>query len=320
MLSTALILGLAALAQARPQALPARFDAGLVSVQAPRASGAALSFYTDTGGALVIGADAVRRLGLRAAQVRDPALKAELGAETRAVDWASLKVSKRLPAPAGPLVVIPANRQLAGWPVQGDGILGQAWFGDHVWTWDYPQRRLLLDPPHWAPRDADAVNLGFPFDRQGRREDNFPRIVVEIDGQQLSMLLDTGAETLLTAAAARQLDAPRGLQATSMVVASIFDHWHAAHPDWPVVRGAQVGTGAEMIRVPEVVIAGDRGGPVWFTRRPDAAYHDYLSKMMDARVEGSIGGNALAPFRMTIDYPDALAWFVCATACRRSPR
>jgi hypothetical protein len=64
-----------------------------------------------------------------------------------------------------------------------------------------------------------------------------------------------------------------------------------------------------MIRVPDVEIAGFHTGPVWFTWRPDENFHAFMSSMMDRRVEGSIGGNALKHFVMILDYPRAQAWF-----------
>ena len=72
-----------------------------------------------------------------------------------------------------------------------------------------------------------------------------------------------------------------------------------------------------MIEVPAVEIGGASVGPVWFTWRPDKNFHDYMSGMMDGRVEGAIGGNALAHFVMTVDYPGAAAYFRCARDCKR---
>jgi hypothetical protein len=35
----------------------------------------------------------------------------------------------------------------------------------------------------------------------------------------------------------------------------------------------------------------------------------YMSQWMDRRVEGALGGSALAFFRVTVDFPDAVAVF-----------
>ena len=64
-----------------------------------------------------------------------------------------------------------------------------------------------------------------------------------------------------------------------------------------------------IIQVPRVSGGGWEVGPVWFTRRPDRAFHEYMSQWMDRRVEGALGGSALSFFRVTVDYPGAAAIF-----------
>lgn len=139
---------------------------------------------------------------------------------------------------------------------------------------------------------------------------------MKIDGTDVPLLLDTGAETYLTTAALAALnDGGPQFRATSMIVASLFDAWHKKHPDWRVIEDAQTTTHSPMIEVPRVDIAGVAVGPVWFTKRGDDAFHKFMSGMMAAQVEGALGGNALGHFRMTIDYPRAMAWFACVKGC-----
>ena len=54
-------------------------------------------------------------------------------------------------------------------------------------------------------------------------------------------------------------------------------------------------------------MAGYTVGPVWFTRRPDPSFHQFMSQYMDKQVEGALGGSALKFFRVTVDYPNAVA-------------
>lgn len=68
-----------------------------------------------------------------------------------------------------------------------------------------------------------------------------------------------------------------------------------------------------MIEVPSVKIAGLDSGPTWFTRRPDSAFHQFMSSMMDRRVEGALGGSLLQYFVVTVDYAQAIATFKSAT-------
>ncbi len=101
------------------------------------------------------------------------------------------------------------------------------------------------------------------------------------------------------------------VRGTSFVAGSVFDAWRARHPDWRFVPDADVNVALEpMIEVPAVAIAGHEVGPVWFTRRADRNFHEYMSSMMDRRVDGALGASLFSYFRITVDYPNAVATFV----------
>ena len=85
--------------------------------------------------------------------------------------------------------------------------------------------------------------------------------------------------------------------------------WMKRNPHWRVIDKAEQSTGLPIIEVPEVTIAGYTVGPVWFTFRPDNNFHQFISGLMDHRVEGALGGSVLQYFRVTVDYPNALALF-----------
>ena len=191
-------------------------------------------------------------------------------------------------------------------------MLGQAWFADRVWTFDYPRRQLLLRADGDLP-SADAahqVSLGFKINAAGKHGANYPRITVQIAGAPVDLLFDTGASTQLSAAALAVVKDDRpAIRAASFIAESIFAQWHTGHPDWRTVERGEAGTGLAMIEVPAVLVAGYTVGPVWFTARPDAAIHDTMSGNTDKRVDGALGGNALHDFRVTLDYPRAIAVF-----------
>jgi hypothetical protein len=294
--------------------LHTRFDADRVYVILRTRNGDSLELYSDTGGGMLLTAAAAQRAGLTVETATDSAAAEEFGPGGRFTNPPQLAPGEPAPGyPAGARVaVVPRMAEIPAWPTQGDGLLGQAWFAGHEWTWDYPGQRLILRPADWRPAGtAPAINVGFRSE-DGRRVLNFPRIVVSIDGDSLSMLLDTGAETMLTPGALRAMqDGGPAFRATSMIEHSIFARWQRRHPDWPVVDSAQVATGSRMIRVPSVRIGGVATGPVWFTERSDANYAQYMSAMTDQPVQGSIGGNAFAELEMTVDYASGRAWFVC---------
>jgi hypothetical protein len=311
--SWAALGGAAVLADPAPTAalLPAHFEGDTIYVQLRTPEGAPLQLYTDTGGGgLILSAEAARRLGLHVALATDPEVTSHLGPETRtATPPRTKEPSPPLPAPA---VIVDRVAEIPAWPGQGDGIVGAPWFAGHVWTWNYPKQTLGLEPASWRPpRSAHVLPLGFQTDAKGRETTHFPRLEARIDGRKMSFLLDTGAETYLTPAAVQALGRGQArMRATSMISSSIFESWRAAHPDWPVIRAAQVATGADMIRVAHILIAGIDVGPVWFTRRPDAAYETFMSSMTDQPVVGSLGGNAFRSLIMTVDYPNRRVSFL----------
>jgi hypothetical protein len=307
LLRVALVPGAAA-----PTAMPALYDGDRYFVQPVTSSGQTLTFYTDTGGGLFIYRDSAERFGLKITNA------AEEGKEPFYVaSLPTLRADATIPLPEwrqGRLPVIPRDAKSHEFSskIHEDGMLGQEWFAEHIWTFDYPKKRLLLRAPGDAPKvtGPHRVELGFQKDEKGERALDFPRIRAEIDGTAFDLLLDTGATVELseTAAAALKDRGPR-IRATSFIVASTFDDWTRRHPDWRVIRQADEYQNEPMIRVPSVKVGGWEVGPVWFTRRADKNFHEFMSRFMDQTIEGALGGNVLRTFRLTIDYPGAAAYF-----------
>lgn len=305
-----LFLLLSAAAGLGPTEVPSEFVADTVYVKLPVGSDA-LRLYTDTGGgSLIVSRAAASRLHLKIMPINDPEAKAELGPDAAAI----LPPELASPLPPLPARAFLAQRaaQIPSWPEQGDGFVGAKWFEGGIWTWDYAHHKLRREAPTWAPSsNAHGTSLGFKTEKDGTRPTNFARIEVELDGRKIPMLLDTGAETMLSSAALDQIgDHGPALRSTSMLRASDFDRLHQTHPTWPFIANAQLATNAPMLLVPFVEIAGIRSGPIWFTRRSDEVYAKFMSQMMDSPVQGSIGGNAFHSMIMTIDYPKAKAYFV----------
>lgn len=293
---------LAADSFAAAQAIPTTFSENRFLARPVTATGDTMALFTDTGGGLFLFPDAVERLGL------------ETDADNE-VGLPAFRTDAAIPAPLGSsdgrIFVLDAREPgAADW----DGMLGQAWFADRIWTFDYPGRRLLLWPDSARPADADAdhtVTLGFKSDSAGKRILSFPRIRIEIDGDSLDLLLDTGATVRPAREARSQLGLTSEEIGTSFMISSIVDGWRARHPDWRVIENADPGVpGMAMIEVPSISLAGHTVGPVWFTERPDANFHEFMTQFMDRRVDGAIGGSALQYFRVTVDYPRATAVFM----------
>ncbi|HET6555326.1 MAG TPA: hypothetical protein VFG49_17500 [Dyella sp.] len=325
---TAMVLagaGLPASALERHE-VPTLYEAGHFYAVPMLETGQRLRLLVDTGGAggggwYVLGRKAVSRLQLATDACSVDEGKAEV------VTSLAFRDGQGLPASAG----TPCHSVALVLPVDGavdgeDGLLGAGYLPGHIWTFDYPARKLWLESDAWTPtRGMHAASLGFPRDGQGRAQTGFARIGATVGGQPFDFLLDTGATARPTDAGkstATSLSA-HGIGVTSYIVTRVFERWHREHPSWRVVEHGDNLLGARfdsrLIEVPEIEVAGWRVGPVWFTERPDAAFGEQpggMSSYMDQPVVGVIGANVFMHFSMTLDYPAAKAWFACVEGCR----
>jgi hypothetical protein len=289
--------------------LPATDEANRFFVTPVTPKGEKLRLYTDSGGGLFLLAGTVQRLGLPRHTVSE-------GKETmEETELPAFRPGASIPPPLknhGGLFLLPAG-QKKGFLAGTDGLLGQAWFSGRVWTWDYPGGLLLWLPDGGLPAvdPSHRVTLGFQTDKAGQRTADFPRLAVAVDGETLDLLFDTGAMVSLSPEALAKLgDKGPAERGTSFIAAVHFDGWRKKHPDWRVIENADLGVkGEPMIEVPALTVAGYTVGPVWFTRRPDKNFHQFMSQFMDRQVEGALGGSALRFFRVTVDYPKAVAVF-----------
>jgi hypothetical protein len=277
-------------------AMPSTYDEDRFFVEPVMANGAKLRLLTDTGGGMFLTRGAVERCRIKTSW------SIGRGDVTRLND---LRADAWIPEPVGAQRWIPVQEQ------EGDGMLGQRWFAGGVWTFDYPRKTLLLSNSPFYPTIEQASHsaaLGFPT-WLGIRSGNHPRFVVTIDGQRVDSLFDTGATVRLTENALKVIGDHRPSErATSFVAASQFDRWRRDNPNWRVVEEAEQTSKRAIIEVPIIEVAGFKVGPAWFTRRPDANY-EWMSSYMDQPIVASIGGNVLRNFRVTLDYPSAVAYF-----------
>lgn len=312
----ALVLAMAAAATAR--IVPTRYEAGHFYATPRTQGGQSLRLLVDTGGG---GSAGMYWLTAKAAA------RLHLAVAPCAAD-ASIKVAAAPLFVPGEALLPPhgacgSSVVVNDLPYGDDGQVGAAYLGTRVWTFDYPGRRLVTEGARWKPVDtAHRTALGFQRNAAGKPIQYFPRIVVQIDGQSLDFLLDTGATAHPTAEGkqASGSGTVQGVGVTSYITTAMFDRWHAMHPHWRVVARGDDLLGPShvmrLIEVPKLVIAGWTVGPVWFTERPDAAFHGMMAAIMDKPPEGAIGGNVFDHFRMTLDYPGATAWFDCERGCK----
>ncbi|MBE1160475.1 hypothetical protein [Dyella acidiphila] len=318
-LALAMALALAPVAgNTAAQVLPTRYEAGHFFATPTTRDGQTLRLLADTGGGGNLGlywlsAKAAQRLQLATHTCVLPDGNVEVAA------LPSYRPGQGLPPPLSVFcaqVVLIQNQTSFD-----DGQLGAAYFKGRIWTFDYPGQQLIMQDSSWKPHaDAHTTPMGFQKNDAGQVVASFPRITIRVDGQPLDMLLDTGASAYPTPAGARisGVATVHGEGVASYITRSTLEAWHRAHPQWRLVQqGDRLGHyEARLIEVPQLDIAGWSVGPVWFTERPDAAFHDMMSSMMDKRVEGAVGANVFSHFVMTLDYPRATAYFRCASGCK----
>lgn len=299
------------------ESFPAIVESGHFYLVPETTSGQRLKLLVDTGGGYKIYPSTVQRLHLSTHRLD------RNGSPMTVADWPVFKPGLGLPPHPDPALsravfVIDQAPDINGI----DGVLGGPVLSGHAWTFDYPGHRLTMLGKHWSSdKRAHRTTLGFPLDDNGQVNSPYPRITIRVAGAPVDMLLDTGATAKPTSAGEKASATPTtaGYGVTSYITASIFNQWHKAHPDWRVVEdGDDLQPHARLIEVPRVDIAGWSVGPVWFTERSDADFHDFMSSYMDKQVEGSVGGNVFGHFVMTIDYVGQAAYFRCVNGCKPS--
>jgi hypothetical protein len=283
-----------------PVELPVVIEEDRFYLQTKTASGAELRMYLDSAGGMFLTRRAAERLRLPVKPMQTP--KGEVHAAPFPTFY-----DGRLPRPA--MEDIPVRDR----EYHADGMLGAPWFAGRVFTFDYGGKRLWLRSPGDLPEvpEAHRIPFGMQRDMTGTPTSPYGRIQMQVDGASIDMLFDTGATIALTDAALQQLGGAARDRATSFIIATVFDRWRKAHPEWRVIEAADANmSGAPLIEVPKVRIAGHDIGPVWFTSRPDENFREYMAELMDKASDGAIGGTALKYFqRVTVDWANGTAVF-----------
>jgi hypothetical protein len=190
-----------------------------------------------------------------------------------------------------------------------DGALGGRWHAEKIISFDYINKKMsiLESISELNIKKYDEIKLGFQK-HNGVYTSAFPRIEIKVLGKALPMLFDTGATARLSVKAKQVLKNKSDAVGTSYIVSSLFDKWQRENPSWLVIKKADKLLNESMIQVPEVQIGDQTIGPVWFTRRQDNNFHEYMSSYMDKKIEGAIGGSLLKYLRIIIDYPNEKAY------------
>ncbi len=286
----------------RLETLPTRYVADRWFATPVTAQGDTLVLYLDTGGGGVYGIKSVvQRLGYKTTFTGiEEGDSSFVGGK-----FPSFRSGAEIPAPI-------CGDQLDGYGTAVDaeggmGALGHPWFAGRVWVIDYPKHAMSVFTS--APQAHELGQHTIPMTLQDPGRKNFPRIRVTVAGDTISMLLDTGAMSVLTADAVKVMGAGPSTRASAFVSTRLWDRWRSVHPAWRVVVGGEARTQADLIEVPSLSIGGYEVGPIWFAKRRNQVYDNMMSPQMDKPVDASIGGVAFRTFRMTLDYPNQRVTF-----------
>lgn len=300
----------------KPILLPADFVDNRIIVRPKTKSGIIINFLTDTGGGLVITPEGVKKANLHVYKenIDDEEKVVVMWPEMLDEQWIPPLLGEKGQGKLNLLDTSNGEGRFVQRLFQDDvnGLLGQAWFANRIWTFDYLQKRMLY---HGALdlmklNKHGYVELGFQKNQQGVRTNSFPRIRATIDGEVIDFLFDTGATLQLTEEGFNEInDHGSRIRGTSFISENVFNKWKSRHPEWRIIENAEQDTGFPIIEVPEISVAGYLVGPVWFTYRHNASFHQFMSQWMDKKVEGALGGSALQYFKITIDYSQGLALF-----------
>jgi hypothetical protein len=188
--------------------------------------------------------------------------------------------------PVRVLVVLEKENMLpAAAPGHADGLLpGHVLSKYHV-VFDYPAGKFTVAAPGALESKGDALPMPVA------KKSGFPRTEIEVDGEKLGFLVDTGASF-------------------TMVSEVLLKRWGEKHPDWPRAKGA-VGEAAllggqtlETMTVPKAKWGTNEIAELGVTSQGEGTFEKWMSGMMTAPITGSLAGNVLKRFRVDLDYPN----------------
>lgn len=235
-----------------------------------------LSNIDTGGGAVMLARKAVDELGLKTQALKDapPGMLA--------VDLKSVR-AETISFPVAVAATRTAETAAFSPGASSPAFLPGAVLADHIVTFDYTGKALVIDGP--------PLEDGVPLVVQVSKGHAFPRVELEIDGERMGFLLDTGASF-------------------TMLSQSVIDRLHAKHPDWKYIAGAygpanMIGKGdlaSHMLRIPGARWGSFDLGPLDVVSRAPGTFEKWMSPMMSAPIVGSLAGNALRNFSLRLDY------------------
>jgi len=183
-----------------------------------------------------------------------------------------------------------------------DAFFGQTFFMDHSWTIDYLNEKIWVNTPlnKSEKNHLNVQKLGFKKNANGAKINGHPSMVIEVDGDSIDVLFDTGASLVLSDTGREQFHTDKKTMGGSFIAASLFDKWRKNHPEWNYYPNSDLL--GDVIEVPSIKIGEHEVGPALFARRRDEVWSEGMISSMDKVVKGAVGGSVLKYFKVTVDY------------------
>jgi hypothetical protein len=254
--------------------------------------------YVDTGGgAIILASGLAARLGLKATGKPE----ASQGEKLAPTTVPALRIGGKTLALPDAYAFIGTNEPRVLGHTDAELELPGRYLGHYVVVFDYPAHTFTLaDPDSYKP-DGTAVKTTFGG--------GMPAVHVSVAGKPYGFLLDTGGQYC-------------------MVSDAVLGPWRRQHPDWPKVDGvygpANMQIGSFETKLTMLRIAALQWGPfrieeVGAASRPRGPYEKMMTGIVGTPVIGSIGGNVLRHFRVTMDYPARAVYLDGPAIVRNTP-
>ncbi|MBI1381979.1 MAG: hypothetical protein GC161_12940 [Planctomycetaceae bacterium] len=190
-----------------------------------------------------------------------------------------------------------------------EAFLGQGFFVGQSWTFDYLRQEIWVGTPlpESTADDPEVQRLGFKRNQHQVKLYGHPSMTIEIEGEAIDVLFDTGATMVLSDEGRQLLETDRRTLGGSFIAVSLYEKWRVEHPEWKHYPKADLA--GDIIEVPRVKLGGHEVGPVRFATRPDRNWSHGMIHSMDRVVRGAVGGTLLRHFTVTADYNSDLIRF-----------
>lgn len=255
-----------------------------VTVTGPNGHSEKVHAWVDTGGgAIMLSAGLADRLGLK------PTAKAtrEEGSLMAPVAMPALRIGNTQVALESANAVVLVDQPATLDHTDAELALPGRFLQHYIVVFDYPAETFTLAEPGKFKPAGTAVKADIG-------ESGMPVVWLSVAGKSWGFLMDTGGQE-------------------NMISTTRLESWAKQHPDWRHVAGAY--GPANMLLGPRagkhlhmLSIGSMQWGPfelinVSTVARPPGVYEKWMSKMLGKPIIGSIAGNVLRDFRVTVDYP-----------------